>query len=492
MRAIAIFLAALLPRVVPAGDAYVLPTLDGAGIRPLLTIGESAPNGYRLVGAPDGLGVVDRGASFELFLNHELRNDHGIVRAHGQRGAFVSRWRIDKASLKVLEGSDAIRRASLWNGDYLTHPGAFSTAFDRFCSADLPPREAFFNPVSGRGFDGRLFLHGEEARAAGRLFATVADRGSVKDGIEGVAYELPAFGRLAFENALAAPLAQDRTIVIVTDDEMGGQLYLYLGEKRAEGGPTERAGLQDGILYGVKVMDCPREESREGGFGDKPFTLVELGDARRMSGSELERLSDARGVTRFLRPEDGAWDLLDPEAFYFVTTDRLDDAKEAKSGAVGRSRLYRLAFDDIEDPLAGGVLQTLLDGTGPHQMLDNLTVDVDGNVLVQEDPGDVPRAARIWRVVGAGGRTEEVARANPALFGDNDGRAAVAPFTRNEEHSGILDVTALFAAVPGYDTQANRYYLGTTQAHKTGAPYNDTEIVEGGQIWLLSLPAPRR
>jgi hypothetical protein len=491
----AALLAAWLPCMAAAGEAYLQPTLAGAGIRPILAAGEAAPDGYRLAGAPDGLGVIDRGDSFELFINHELRRDKGVVRAHGARGAFVSRWRIDKATLAVLSGQDAIRRVSLWNGNDLTDPAALVTGFERFCSADLPPREAFFNAASGKGFDGRLFLHGEETDAAGRLFATVADEDARSPGLAGVAYELPAFGRMAFENALAAPLAQDQTLVIALDDDTGGQVYLYLGDKRADGTPTRRAGLQDGTLYGVKVMDAPRDEPREAGFGDKPFTLVELGDARRLSGDELERLSDQRGVTRFLRPEDGAWDPRDPEAFYFATTDRLDAAKEGEAGQLGRSRLYRLAFDDIEDPLAGGMIETLLDGAGPQQMLDNLAVDIDGNVLAQEDPGNAPRAARIWRVSGAGARIEEVARANPALFGDHGnhgGRPATAPFTSNEEHSGILDATPLFAGIPGYDTQAKRYYLGTTQAHHTGAPLDDAEMVEGGQVWLLSLPAPKR
>ena len=39
----------------------------------------------------------------------------------------------------------------------------------------------------------------------------------------------------------------------------------------------------------------------------------------------------------------------------------------------------------------------LLDGTGPQQMLDNMTVDGDGNLILQEDPGNQAHLARIWK-----------------------------------------------------------------------------------------------
>ena len=35
---------------------YLVPTAPGVTIMPLITTGESAANGYRMVGIPDGLG----------------------------------------------------------------------------------------------------------------------------------------------------------------------------------------------------------------------------------------------------------------------------------------------------------------------------------------------------------------------------------------------------------------------------------------------------
>jgi hypothetical protein len=61
----------------------------------ILTMGD-AVGGYRLVGVPDGLGAFDNGdGTFTLLVNHEIAASRvalGIPRAHGAKGAFVSRW----------------------------------------------------------------------------------------------------------------------------------------------------------------------------------------------------------------------------------------------------------------------------------------------------------------------------------------------------------------------------------------------------------------
>ncbi len=81
--------------------------MDGVETRSILSVGDDV-NGYRLVGIPDGLGVLgtDDGA-FRLFVNHELFADVGIGRAHGGTGgAFVSDYTIDATTLEVRKGSD--------------------------------------------------------------------------------------------------------------------------------------------------------------------------------------------------------------------------------------------------------------------------------------------------------------------------------------------------------------------------------------------------
>ncbi|MDP3332591.1 MAG: hypothetical protein Q8S55_11500, partial [Methylococcaceae bacterium] len=92
---------------VQADEAYIQPTAAGWDVRPIITVGESAANGYRMVGIPDGLGAFDNSdGSFTLLMNHEVAADKGVMRAHGQKGAFVSRWVIDAETMAVRSGAD--------------------------------------------------------------------------------------------------------------------------------------------------------------------------------------------------------------------------------------------------------------------------------------------------------------------------------------------------------------------------------------------------
>ena len=87
-------------------EPYLLPTLSGVRTVPILTVGD-AIHGYRMVGIPDGLGAFNSDHDdFTLIMNHELPATTGIARAHGSKGAFVSRWKIDRRTLEVLKGED--------------------------------------------------------------------------------------------------------------------------------------------------------------------------------------------------------------------------------------------------------------------------------------------------------------------------------------------------------------------------------------------------
>jgi hypothetical protein len=195
--------------------------------------------------------------------------------------------------------------------------------------------------------------------------------------------------------------------------------------------------------------------------------------------------------------------------FYFVTTDRFDQTKDGSGAAIARSRLHRLTFDDIRNPALGGKIDMLIDGTGPGQMFDNMTVDSDGNILLQEDPGNQGHGAKIWKFFPAKGELVLLAKADPARFGAREGGVltpATAPFTVDEESSGIIEVTGLFlnggkddeegkrgddrdGKSPRWMKKDKRYYLGVVQAH-----YNrgDAELVEGGQLFLMGVPKTSR
>jgi hypothetical protein len=147
---------------------------DGVKFTSLLNVGDSV-GGYRMVGIPDGLGAYDNGdGTFTVLVNHEIPAGEGAVRAHGARGAFVSKWVINLKTLQVLSGSDLIQQVFLLvDGRYVPTAGV---EISRLCSATLPARTALFNPATGRGYDGRIFFDGEEV-SGGRAFGHVVATG---------------------------------------------------------------------------------------------------------------------------------------------------------------------------------------------------------------------------------------------------------------------------------------------------------------------------
>lgn len=442
---------------------YLLPTTTNANFTSIISVGDSALNGYRMVGIPDGAGAYDNGdGTFTMLVAHELVNTAGIVRKHGNTGAFISKWIINKSDLSVLSGSDLIRKLNLWNGSSFTQydsaaPAASTLAISRFCSADLAPVSAFYNAVSGKGTQERIFLNGEESGAEGRAFAHIVTGTNA-----GTSYQLPYLGRYSWENAMACPSSGDSTVVIGTDDATPGQVYVYIGAKTSTGTEIEKAGLQNGLKYGVKVTGLATEVSGSMIAPNTRFSLEPLGDVSSMTGAALETLSTSKGVTRFLRPEDGAWDPLVPNDFYFVTTNGFSTPNTTPS------RMYRLRFDDIKNPTLGGRITAVLDGTEGQKMMDNMCVDNRGRAFIQEDPGSNVHLAKIWQY--------HLATDSIMLVGTHDSTRFVSGvsanyLTQDEESSGIIDVQDFLGA---------GNYLLVDQIHK---PISG-ELVEEGQILL--------
>lgn len=435
-----------------APDAWLESRQPGWRVTPLLGVGESI-NGYRMAGVPDGLGArLNTDGTLSVFMNHELETVEGVVRRHGARGAFVSHWVLDVESLKVVKGEDWIQRVNVWRDNHFVEEKA--VVLNRLCSADLPAPSALFNAKTGKGYNGRLFLNGEEDKN-GRAFAHV-----VSGDEAGTSYELPHLGKFSWENAVANPATGDLTLVMGMDDtKPQGQVYVYLGRKRDAGNPAERAGLVGGDLFVVKM---------QGGR----FSLLKLGDVSGWDAERLERDGDTAGATAFLRPEDGAWDTRDPKVFYFATTDKMD----------GNSQLFRMVFDDLGDPEKGGAIRAMLSAREiGAQMFDNLTVDGDGEVLLEEDPGDKPYLAGIWKFDPVSGKAERIAEAAPERFSKNGGRY----LTENEENSGIIEITSLLDKAT-WVKAGRRYFLGVLQAHTES---KDPELVGDGQFYLLEGPA---
>lgn len=462
---------------------YVQPVAgSGVAIKSLLTVGDSV-GGYKLAGIPDGLGAFDNSdGTFTLLISQEIVNTLGAVRAHGGKGAFVSSWVINKSDLSVVSGADLIQNVFGWDATLQKSNTAANNAvsnpisFTRFCSSDLAAASAFYNAGSGLGSQARIFLNGEEGGSTGYALANVASGGS-----KGNTYVLGKFNPSTngsgitavggWENLLANPFAQDKTVVIGNNDGGTGALTnalaVYVGTKTNSGSEADKAGLTNGALKFLSVTGNPLE------ITDTTSRATGITNGTRFS------LSTSVSTT-FSRPEDGAWDPNDASKYYFVTTDRLDQVSDGTGAQVGVTRLWRLSFDDITNPDAGGKIDLLVDGDTVNgkkvNMFDNITIDKYGHILLQEDVGNAAHNGKIWEYDLATDSLKLLTQNDPSRFGDL-GLAATAPFTQDEETSGIIDLETILGA--GWSLLVN-------QAHYTTGISAD--LVEGGQLLALFNP----
>lgn len=451
---------------------YVLGTDPAISTAALLTVGDSPSvksdgvTPWRMAGIPDGLGAFSNGdGTFTVLMNHELRETAGVVREHGFAGSFISKLVIDTTTLKVVDASDQILKAF----SYVPATDAYAaitTPFSRFCSADLAEGDAFFNPLTGLGYQGRIFTNGEESGPEGRAFAHF-----VSGSQAGKSFELASLGNMSFENVTAHSATGDKTVVGATDDGLNGQVYFYSGTKSATGDAVERAGLSGGDLFGLKLAEVLDETSSAnplGADGKSAATLVNLGDVRGLSGAQLDAASEAAGVTSFLRPEDGAWDTQDPDRYYFATTNGFNQP----------SRLWAVDFVDAKDVSLGATVSLLLDGTEGQQMLDNLTVTKSGKLILQEDPGNQSYLAKVWEYDPITDGLRQLAQHDPARFDPNlngPGLPGAGFLTQDEESSGVIDVTDILGSA------GRNAYLLDVQAHRALGG----ELVEDGQLLVM-------
>src|SRR5262249_40270 len=153
--------------------------------------------------------------------------------------------------------------------------------------------------------------------------------------------------------------SQLKTVVITDSDGgtgiMNNAVTVYVGTKQSTGSEADKAGLTNGTLKFIAVN----------GFADaNGATTEEFTNATTHAANfPSTRFSPtSTPSTTFSRPEDGAWDPNNPNVYYFVTTDRLDQASDGVGSQIGQTRLWRLTFDDITNPDAGGKIDLLIDG----------------------------------------------------------------------------------------------------------------------------------
>jgi serralysin len=443
---------------------YIISSEPNVTFTSILTVGETVPGAITgFVGRTDGIGAFDNGnGTATVLVNHELGAGQGVVRAHGSAGAFVERLTINIATLQVISSQDAATSVFLDpDGD-----GVFvnqTTAWSAFCSGDLAPVSAFNTAAGNIGTAERIYLTGEEAGAEGRAFAFVLTGAEA-----GRAYELPRLGNMSFENAVANP-SSAKTVVMLQDDSSAlGQVYMYVGTRQSSGNVVERAGLTNGQLYGVRVTGMTDESDGTTFAGDQAtFTMEAVPNAQSLTGAQIQAQSEATGISEFMRPEDGAWDPSHSNWYYFNST--------ATFG--GNSRLWRLEFNDINNPSAGGIIRMMLRGPEGQKMLDNMTVAADGKVVLLEDPGNNAFLARVLIYDPATDQLEQLGIHDAARF--LPGGASFK--SQAEEASGVVDVTAIFGSA------TRQAFLLDNQAHNP----LPSPLIEGGQLLMMTIDKPQ-
>jgi uncharacterized protein DUF839 len=468
-------------------NPYVVPVAGGVHTKSILTVGDAgaASNGYEYVGIPDGLGAFKlNGNEFGVLSNHELRNTQGVVRRHGQAGAFVSKLRIDRRTLEVETGRDFINPGvGFWDyvsQTYGTAPSAGGpnprnpidvfpaqiAPFSRFCSGTLSEPGQFYDRRTGRGYGGQIYFANEENGDEGRSFGVTED---------GDAQQLPRLGLFSWENTVPAFTHSATTFIIGNEDGGSGQLSAYIGRKKRTGSPFERAGLTNGVRSVIDAAD--QTVKTDGDFRAKygkgtpaPITLNEVDWDQSGASQNREAAADGLSLNRI---EDGAWDPKHPNDLYFLTTEGGDTTQVQAGVSRDGGGLWKLSFEDIDDPELGATLTLLLDGSeAPYlNKPDNLTVDGEGNVLIQEDPGGNAHVARIVAYAIETGARGVLATFDPALF------AAGSPtlITTDEESSGIIDARSVLG---------RGWYLFDAQVHKANP---DPALVEEGQLLALKV-----
>ena len=496
--------------------SYLTPTAPGWSATSLLTVGD-AIGGYLMIGIPDGLGAYSNGnGTMTVLANHEIGNDYttgvlkGTLRAHGAAGGTVSKWVINTSTWQVISGGDFVTSPTnqmMWDttanagaGNWVARTASNPYAYLRPCAADLPKLEAFYDSVSGYGYNGRIFMNGEETGAEGKGFAWIVDGAEA-----GKVYELPHHGKYSWENNLArynygltpgsANLLQ--TVTVGTDDTTPGEVYVYIGTKTNTGNAVQKAGLANGLTYGLKVLTATGYtgdilfENATGITGT--FGLAQIFDNATLAnktGAQFQTESLRLKVTQFARPEDAQW--IDENSLVFATTGATVNSVSVTS------KIYQLDFDsDATNGIltTGGAIKVLVDSaklTGKDgakaASFDNITIGDDGLLYIQEDPGSKEYIAKHWIVNPLAGTQAQIEATAVQIFESDRSRfttGATQFQTIDEEHSGIIDITTIVAdGITG-----SKWFLVATQNHAAATGANAATLVEGGQFIALNYKA---
>jgi hypothetical protein len=491
---------------------YMLPSHSEVSLKVLATAGDKI-NGNLILGIPDGMGA-QKDSSGKLTLLSVFEHSTSAAKSRESLvapwGASITQFTISPR-LKYVSSADNnfIKKINYWNykeSKWTSSPvasgpsdapaGTFGWGINRFCSANLAPAGTFAFTDNGKklGYDGALFLTGEEAGDA--------SRGFVFD-MEGTGYQFPGIGMASWENLLTNTKPGKNTVVMGNEDgsATNSHVHMWVGQKQATGNAFEKAGLADGKLYVLSVPTAANDNVFRTTIGKNKKTPVAFNEVNwNQTVADFDKSVTAAG-SEFARVEDGEWDPNNPNVYYFLTTESNKDpiATAPNPALPTTSRdgggLWRLTFKDAQNPLLGADLELLLNG-GESLYLskpDNMTITKSGVIMIQEDPGNNDALSRVVAYRIKDGALATIAQFDPMYFTKTGSKF----MTIDEESSGIIDVTEMMAG----KKDKNTYFLFNAQIHTSGVMAARPDMVrssvkkkeldnlalEGGQYYLMTV-----
>lgn len=493
-----------------ADIVYMEPAAQGVSLSVIATAGDRVGGSYLIGGIPDGTGVIKKGNNLRIITNHEWSSSVAAAVARPSTNNFTSASYISEMiynmTTKTITSAKDFMQYMDWFDyqtlEYTYEPtapkgatmkDAFGTpnhgrALNRFCSATLAPAGAFFDAKSGYGYEGAVYLTGEEGSDESRGFAFNED---------GDGAQMPRFGLAAWENFVPARTTGKNTVLFANEDGSAtdSQLWMYKGTKQKNGTWFENAGLTNGTPY-VLATDVASDNEFRAKYGKNKSAKISFKaiDWTLNGGSQN---AQARSGMTLSRVEDGHFDPNKPNDYYFITTESNKDpqatAPNPATPSVSRDggALWRLRLKDVNDPLKGGTLTMLLDGSESVYLAkpDNIVVDTSGNILIQEDPGNNAAVSRVVAYRIADGKLATIAKFKSEYF-STGGSSFI---TIDEESSGIIEVTNQFRTSTNDKAM---YYMLVAQVHSTPAKarpdlpadtYGLANAVEGGQWYVMKV-----
>lgn len=509
-----------------AADApvYVTSASEGATLNVIATTGDTIGSTV-LRGTPDGMGALKNSdGTLTLLSNHEISLSSAVAKASktatGTWGSSISKMIYDPKTKKITSVENLIKNMSYYNyatetwGSSWTQsvPVGFpavdsyggdvgTNGLNRFCSGNLVPagglsysvKDAKTKKTVTYGYTNPVYFTGEEGGDTSRAFAF---------DLNGNGVQLPNFGLAGWENFLTKPGTGKATIIMGNEDDAAttSQLYMYVGTKQTTGANfAEKAGLTNGKLYTAALENLLTDNAVRASkkIGEKINVSFNQVNTNPKFG-KFSAMAQANGTT-FSRIEDGEWDPTNPNIYYFVTTESNKDPKAtAVNPNTGFKRdggaLWKMVFADASDPFKGATVEILLDGTEALYLNkpDNMTVDENGYILLQEDPGDNDHLSRVVAYRQSDGKLAELAIFDSQYFKKGEAKY----ITSDEETSGLINVNKFLKSAG----DKNSHFFFNAQVHtklslarpelvsslsEPQITELDNQAVEGGQYYEL-------